>query len=68
MHSARVQVDSYVIFHGYGCGVGAPLVACGIFGIDETSDWEPESVGHAGRDAVVVSEGSRTEPLELFGF
>jgi hypothetical protein len=47
--------------------MSAPFFAGRIFLVDETSDVQSESVGHAGGDAIMISQCRRSEPLDFFG-
>ena len=46
--------------------MSAAFFAGWTIGVDETSDVQPESVGHAGGDAIMISQCRRFQPLDFF--
>ena len=67
MHPSGVVIEFDIISHRNSRGMCASFMTCWILRINETSDVQPESVGHAGGDAIMISQCRRSHPLDFFG-
>ena len=66
MDSVCLHIDIDILSHRNSGWMCAPFFAGRILVVDETSDVQPERVGHAGGDAIMISQCRRSDPLDFF--
>ena len=67
MDSVCLQIDIDILTHRDSGWMSTPFFAGRIIVVNETSDVQPESVGHACGDAIMISQCRRSHPLDFFG-
>ena len=55
VHPSGVVIEIDITSHRYGAWVGTAAVTCGIVGIDEAADREPECVCYTCSHAIMIS-------------